>query len=104
MPSKLTSTSSRSLISAAIGCVDGSWSWRYAQVLSVLANVVQADVHEVASAAASVLTHSANDSLSQRSSHHLIVTRSPNHMWASSCRIVMHRRSYDTCGTRERKT
>src|SRR5947207_7054203 len=29
--------------------------------------------------------HEANPSLSQRLSHHAIVTRSPNHMWAISC-------------------
>ena len=32
---------------------------------------------------------SANDSLSQRSSHHSIVTRSPNHMCASSCAVTI---------------
>ena len=30
-------------------------------------------------------THLANPSLSQRSVHHSMVTRSPNHWWASSC-------------------
>ena len=30
-------------------------------------------------------------SLSQRSFHHLIVTRLPNHMWAISCRITSAR-------------
>jgi hypothetical protein len=30
----------------------------------------------------------ANDSLSHRSSHHSMVTRSPNHMCASSCAIT----------------
>ena len=34
---------------------------------------------------------SANDSLSQRSSHHSIVTRSPNHMCASSCAVMRMR-------------
>ena len=29
--------------------------------------------------------YSANDSLSQRSSHHARVTRLPNHWWAISC-------------------
>lgn len=41
MPSKLTRTSSRSRMSAMIGCVEGSWSWRYAHVFMELANVVQ---------------------------------------------------------------
>ena len=35
----------------------------------------------------------ANDSLSHRSSHQRMVTRSPNHMCAISCRIVSQRRS-----------
>src|SRR5450756_2386182 len=95
MPSKLTSTSSRSRMSATIGCVEGSWSWRYAQFFSSEENVDQAFVHCVASAAASVDMNSANDSFSHRSSHQRIVTRSPNHMCASSCRIVIARRS--TC-------
>ena len=41
----------------------------------------------------------ANDSFSQRSSHQRIVTRSPNHMCDSSCRIVSRRKSYEACGT-----
>jgi hypothetical protein len=55
-------------------------------------NVVHASVHSVASAVAMVDAHSANDSLSHRSFHHFMVTRSPNHMCASSCRIVTTRR------------
>lgn len=58
----------------------------------------------MASAVASVDAYSANDSLSQRSFHHFIVTRSPNHMWASSCRIVTTRRSRTASVTLERKT
>src|SRR6478736_3467035 len=104
MPSKLTSTSSRSRMSAAIGCVDGSWSWRYAQPFSSEENVVQAEVHRVASAVASVDAYSANDSFSHRSSHQRIVTRSPNHMCASSCRIVTARRSTVASGTLDRNT
>lgn len=46
----------------------------------------------------------ANDSFSQRSFHHSIVTRSPNHMWASSCRMVSARTSYAASVTLERKT
>src|SRR6188768_3960828 len=104
MPSKLTWTSSRSLMVATIGCVDGSWSWRYAQLFSMALNVVHAPVHSVASAVAIVEAHSAKDSLSQRSFHHFIVTRSPNHMCASSCRIVTTRRSLMAAVTLERKT
>jgi hypothetical protein len=33
-------------------------------------------------------TNVANDSFSQRSFHHAIVTRSPHHMWVSSCAAV----------------
>ena len=35
--------------------------------------------------------YSANDSLSHRSSHHVMVTRSPNHMWAHSWAMVLDR-------------
>ncbi len=67
-------------------------------------NVVQASVHSVASAVAMVEAHSANDSFSQRSFHHFMVTRSPNHMCASSCRIVTTRRSLTASVTLLRKT
>ena len=66
--------------------------------------VVHALVHSVASAWHVVEAHSANDSLSQRSSHHFIVTRLPNHMWASSWRIVSARRSILASETFDRKT
>ena len=38
--------------------------------------------------------NSAKDSLSHRSSHHVIVTRSPNHMWDISCMRVFARPWY----------
>src|SRR3954466_13543488 len=66
--------------------------------------VVQASTHSVASAVGRVEMNSANDSFSQRSFHHFIVTRSPNHMCASSCRIVTTRRSRVASVTFERKT
>src|SRR5688572_31565922 len=66
--------------------------------------VVQASVHSVASAVAIVEAHSAKDSLSHRSFHHFMVTRSPNHMWASSCRIVTTRRSLMASVTFDRNT
>ena len=66
--------------------------------------MVHALVHRVASAVASVEAYSANDSLSHRSSHQRMVTRSPNHMCASSCRIVTARRSIVASGTLERNT
>ena len=80
-------------MSAATGCVDGNWSWRYAHDFSTLAKVVQASVYSVASAWHSTEANVANDSLSHRSSHHVMVTRSPNHMCAISCSTVSARRS-----------
>ena len=91
-------------MSAAIGCVDGSWSCRYAHALYALANVVQACRQRVASACAAVPAQVANDSFSHRSSHQRIVTRSPNHMCAISCRIVSPRASREKSVTRDLKT
>ncbi len=91
-------------MSATIGCVEGSWSCRYAQFFSIEENVVHALVQRVACAVASVDMYSANDSFSHRSSHQRMVTRSPNHMCASSCRIVTARRSIVASGTLERNT
>jgi len=42
MPSKFTSTASRSTMSAAMGCVEDSCAWRYAQPLRWMRNVVHA--------------------------------------------------------------
>ena len=86
-------------MSATIGWVEASWSCRYAQDFSAETNVVQAPDQRVASAWQRVLAYSANDSFSQRSSHQRIVTRSPNHMWPSSCSRVSARRSIAACGT-----
>jgi hypothetical protein len=47
--------------------------------------VAHSSVNGVAPTAAQVAAHEANASLSHRSSHHLIVTMSPNHMCAISC-------------------
>ncbi len=69
-----------------------------------MAKVVHASVQWVASAWHTVEAHSANDSLSHRSSHHRMVTRSPNHMCANSCRIVRARRSTMVSVTLDRKT
>src|SRR4051794_18494889 len=99
MPSKLTSTAARSTMSAAIGWVEGSWSWTYAQDFSTLAKVVQAAAYSVAETWATTDAQVAKDSLSHRSSHHRMVTRSPNHIWAISCRIVSQRRSYSALVT-----
>src|SRR6187402_3514807 len=57
------------------------------------AKVTHASDHWVATAVAYVPTYSAKDSLSHRSSHHFMVTRSPNHMWASSCMTTTVRNS-----------
>ena len=57
----------------------------------------------VVSAVARVEVYSAKDSLSHRSFHHFIVTMSPNHMWASSWRMVTARRSTRASTGRERK-
>ncbi len=86
------------------GWVVGSWSCRYAQDFSIAENVVQAWSQRVASAVARVEANSAKDSLSHRSSHQRMVTRSPNHMWASSCKIVTARRSWNASGVLERNT
>src|SRR5258708_32620277 len=86
MPSKLTSTAARSGMSAATGWVEGSWSCRYAQDFSTLANVVQALVYSVALAWQITEAQVANDSFSHRSSHQRMVTRSPNPMSATSGR------------------
>ena len=92
------------MISAKIGWVVGSWSCRYAQDFSTEANVVQAWSNSVFSTAARWDMYSAKDSLSQRSFHQRMVTRSPNHMCASSCSTVMARRSTWASVTLPRKT
>ncbi len=48
--------------------------------------------------------YSANDSLSQMSSHQRRVTRSPNHMWAISWAMTMARTWRSVSVTAERKT
>ncbi len=47
--------------------------------------------------------YSAKLSLSQSSSHHLGLTRSPNHIWAISCSVVSARCMRSASVTRERK-
>ena len=54
-------------------------------------NDVQASWNSVACTSVVVAMYSAKDSLSHRSSHHRMVTRSPNHMCASSCSMVRAR-------------
>ena len=48
--------------------------------------------------------YSAKDSLSHRSSHQCIVTRSPNHMWAISWAMVLLRWSTSSGVAAPRKT
>ena len=79
--------------SAAIGCVDGSWSCWYAHAFSTDAKVVHASAYSPIAVCAVAADQVAKDSLSHRSSHHCMVTRSPNHMCAISCRMVSLRRS-----------
>ncbi len=91
-------------MSAAIGWVDGSWSCLQAHAFHAVVNVVHACDQRVACACASVPAQVANDSFSHRSSHQRMVTRSPNHMCAISCRIVSPRASREKSVTRDRKT
>ena len=46
---------------------------------------------------ANIAMNVANASFSQRPFHHRIVTRSPNHMWASSCATVSATSSCSPC-------
>src|SRR5215813_10678998 len=67
-------------------------------------NVLHASVNRVAEELHQCEAHSANDSFSHRSSHHRMVTRSPNHMWAISCAITMARVSRSASVTADRNT
>src|SRR5919198_5685954 len=104
MPSKFVWMDSVSGMSAVMGWVDGSWSCWYAQVFSLLQNVVQALVNRVPFTMQSTEANVAKVSLSQRSSHHRMVTRSPNHMCAISCSTVSARRSRAASVTFDRNT
>src|SRR5207244_3470228 len=90
-------------MSAATGWVVGSWSWRRAPVLYWLANVTQPFLKRVASTCASTDMKVAKLSFSQRSSHQRMVTKSPNHICAISCRIAFARSSRTASVTLERK-
>src|SRR5215469_15726526 len=76
----------------------------YPQVLREPENVVQASVNLVPSALDKAAHNSANDSFSQRSCHHFMVTRSPNHMCAISCRITLARSSWSVSVTLDRNS
>src|SRR5207248_8832033 len=75
--------------SIEIGCVDASASRLKALVLS--ATKSRQYSHSGLSAAVHFSpTNDANDSFSQRSVHQRMVTRSPHHMWVSSCAAVLN--------------
>ena len=61
-------------------------------------------MNRVPSALDRAAQNSANDSFSHRSSHHFMVTRSPNHMCAISCRMTVARSSYIMSVTLERNS
>src|SRR5699024_1076589 len=61
---------------------------------STLAKVTHAVSYSVFSAWQIAADQVAKDSFNHRSSHHCMVTKSPNHMCASSCKMVSARRSY----------
>ena len=92
MPSKFCSAVAPSAAPLpATGWVLGRWSAASPQGRRVWASVTQTSVNSVASAVTRAPMYSAKDSLSHRSSHHTGVTRSPNHMCAISCTIVLAR-------------
>src|ERR1700690_1571161 len=65
-------------------------------------NVVQESVNRAASRADWNPQTWAQGTVSHRSSHHFMVTRSPNHMCPISCRITMARFSYEASVTLDR--
>src|SRR5207244_12476781 len=85
--SNRSEASSAFFASTEIGCVDASASRLNA--LEFCATKSRQKPHSGLSAAVAFApTKLANDSFSQRSVHHFIVTRSPHHMWVSSCAAV----------------
>ena len=85
MPSKSCSAAWASRAAdPATGCVDGVRSAAYPQALRATLKSTHASSNSVASTQVRWAMYSAKDSLSHRSSHHCMVTRSPNHMWAIS--------------------
>src|SRR5215469_8358809 len=103
MPSTLAVAWLTVAASAAIGWVDGNWSWLYPPALRA-ANDVQAPENLVASAVAMNAASSANDSFSHRSFHHFMVTRSPNHWCAISWSRIIARDSYIMSVTLDRNS
>src|SRR5437762_8355527 len=86
--SKRCDASSALFASTEIGCVEARASRLNAPVLS--ATKSRQYRHSGLSAAVAFSpTNEANDSLSQMSVHQRIVTRSPHHIWVSSCAAVL---------------
>src|SRR6266536_3220053 len=105
MPSKLSSAAAASsTVAGATGCVEGRWAAAYPQVLRLIVKALQPSVNRVVSAATRTPRYSANDSLSHRSSHHRMVTRSPNHMCAISWATTMARTDRSASVTADRNT
>src|SRR5262245_8412120 len=104
MPSKLAHTWESSGMSPTIGWVEGSWSWAYPYAFHELMKLVHASVQRVARLSATLDAYVANDSFSHRSSHQRMVTRSPNHMCAISCRITSARSCRAVSVTLDRNT
>src|SRR5438552_17892169 len=87
MASNRSEASSALFASTEIGCVDASASRLNAPAFC--ATKSRQKPHSGLSAAVAFSpTKLANDSFSQRSVHHFIVTRSHHHMWVSSCDAV----------------
>ena len=85
IPSKSDRASSAVSAGApATGWADGARSAAYPQGLRRMPKSTQASANSVAPVSTRCARYSANDSLSHRSSHHFMVTKSPNHMWAIS--------------------
>src|SRR5437870_11737854 len=87
MASKRSDASSEFFASTEMGCVDARAS--RLKALAFWATKSRQKPHSGFSAAVAFSqTKLANDSLSQRSVHYCIVTRSPHHMWLLLCVVV----------------
>ena len=106
MPSKSCSADCASRAAdPATGCVEGARSAAYPHALRAIVESTHASVpNSVAASSVRCDMYSANDSLSHRSSHHCIVTRSPNHMCAISWAMVLERARISSRAAAPRKT
>ncbi len=90
MPSKSCSAAcASSAAPPATGWVEGVRSAAYPHILRATVESTHPSVNSVASTVVRCAMYSAKDSLSHRSSHHRMVTRSPNHMCAISWAMVL---------------